>query len=100
VADPGNEQATDRSSAADPLRASRTSRLWVGVGALALILVLLIIFIAQNTQSVEVSFLGWDGHPPLAIALLIAAVAGLALAGTAGALRIWQLHRRVRRTAR
>lgn len=82
----------------DPLRGSRTSRVWIAVVALVVVLLLLIIFIAQNTQSVEVSFLGWDGTPPLAVALLIAAVAGLLLAATAGALRIWQLRRRVRRT--
>ncbi len=82
----------------DPLRGSRTSRAWIAVVALVVVLLLLIIFIAQNTQSVEVSFLGWDGTPPLAVALLIAAVAGLLLAATAGALRIWQLRRRVRRT--
>jgi uncharacterized integral membrane protein len=93
--EPDESQST---STTDPLRASRTSRLWAGVGALAVVLVLLVIFIAQNTQSVEVSFLGWNRHPPLAVALLVATIAGLVLAGTAGSLRIWQLHRRVRRT--
>jgi uncharacterized integral membrane protein len=82
----------------DPLRGSRTSRVWMAVVALVVVLLLLIIFIAQNTQSVEVSFLGWDGTPPLAVALLIAAAAGLVVTATAGTLRIWQLRRRVRRT--
>lgn len=84
----------------DPLRGSRTSRAWVAVVAFVLVLLLLIIFIAQNTQSVQVSFLGWDGTTPLSVALLIAAAAGLVMAVTAGTLRIWQLHRRVRRTTR
>jgi uncharacterized integral membrane protein len=91
-----DEMASTRQE--DPLRGSRTSRMWIAVVALVVVLLLLIIFIAQNTQDVEVSFLGWDGRPPLAVALLIAAVAGLLLAATAGALRIWQLRRRVRRT--
>lgn len=82
----------------DPLRGSRTSRAWLAVAALVVVLLLLIIFIAQNTQDVEVSFLAWDGTPPLAVALLVAAAAGLVLAVSAGALRIWQLRRRVRRT--
>ena len=80
----------------DPLRRSRTSGIWFTVVALAVILLLLIIFIAQNTQPVQVSFLGWEGEPSLAVALLIAAVAGLALATVAGSLRIFQLRRRVR----
>lgn len=82
----------------DPLRRSKTSGAWLSVAGLGLVLLLLIIFILQNTQSVEVSFLGWDGHAPLAVSLLVAALAGLFLALIAGSLRIIQLRRRVRRT--
>jgi uncharacterized integral membrane protein len=81
----------------DPLRASRAGRAWFGVVALAVILILLIIFIAQNTRSVTVTFLGWEGDTSLAVALLIAAVAGLIIAAVAGSLRILQLRARVRR---
>ena len=82
----------------DPLRRSKTSGAWLSVAGLGLVLLLLIIFILQNTQSVQVSFLGWDGHAPLAVSLLIATLAGLFLALVAGSLRIIQLRRRVRRT--
>jgi len=82
----------------DPLRRSRTSSAWIAVVLLALVLVVLIIFIAQNTQRVEVSFFGWDGHTPLAVALMIAAAGGLLLAAIAATLRMWQIRRRVRRT--
>ena len=81
----------------DPLRSSRTSGVYAAVVGLGLVFVLLVIFIAQNTQSVRVSFLGWSGQPPLAVALLVATAAGLFLATVAGALRILQLRRRVRR---
>ena len=81
----------------NPLRGSRTSGLWAAVVASALVLILLIVFIAQNTERVGVRFLGWEGQTPLAVALLIASVAGLLLAAVAGTLRIWQLRRRVRR---
>ena len=73
----------------DPLRGSRTSTTWLAVTLLIVLMLLLVIFIAQNTQNVQVSFFGWSGEPPLAVALLIAA--------TAGTLRILQLRRRVRR---
>jgi uncharacterized integral membrane protein len=82
----------------DPLRGSRTSGAWLSVVGLGLVLLLLIIFILQNTQSVQVTFLGWNGHAPLAVSLLIATLAGLFLALVAGSLRIIQLRRRVRRT--
>lgn len=84
----------------DPLRMSRTSGAWIAASLLAVLLVLLIIFIVQNTQKVNVSFLGWDGRAPLSATLMIAAVAGLVTTGTAGALRILQLRRRVKREQR
>ena len=85
------------SSGADPLRGSRTSAVWSGVVGLGVLLVLLIVFIAQNTQQAEVNFLGWSGTAPQSVALLIATAAGLALAVIAASLRILQLRRRVKR---
>ncbi len=84
----------------DPLRGSRTSGFWAAIVGLGVILVLLVVFIAQNTRTTTVSFLVWDGQVPVAVALLIAAVAGLFLAGLAGMLRILQLRRRVHRARR
>ena len=84
-------------SAEDPLRRSRTSSAWFAVVALAVLLLLLVIFIAQNTQDVEVTFLAWDGEAPLAVSLLVASLVGIVLAVIAGSLRILQLRRRVRR---
>src|SRR3954469_4388208 len=101
-AEPAREQLLgdelDRQPAEDPLRRSRTSGFWAAVVGLGIVLLLLIVFIAQNTRRTTVSFLAWDGEVPVAVALLVAAVAGLFLAGLAGMLRILQLRRRVRRT--
>lgn len=69
------------------------SGVWAGVAAL----ILLIIFVAQNTASVEITFLGLEGRISLALALLIAGVAGAVIAMAVGALRIIQLRRLVRR---
>ncbi len=82
---------------ADPLRGSRTSGLWIAVAVLGVVLVLLIVFIAQNTRETTVAFLAWEGEVPVAVALLAAAAAGLLLTVLAGTLRILQLRRRVRR---
>ena len=89
--------AAPATPAKDPLRGSRTSGFWVAVVGLGLVFVLLVVFIAQNTQTVQVSYFGWDGQAPLAVTLLIATAAGLFLAAVAGSLRILQLRRRVRR---
>jgi uncharacterized integral membrane protein len=82
----------------DPLRHSRTSAAWTGVVGLGVVLVLLIIFIAQNTPKAEVNFLGWSGTAPQSVALLIATAAGLLIAVIAASLRILQLRRRVKKT--
>ncbi len=92
------EPATKGPDPKDPLRRSRTSGAFIAMVVLGLLLVLLIIFIAQNTQKVQVSFLAWEGTTPLAVAILIAAVAGILITSVAGLLRILQLRRRVKRS--
>ena len=81
----------------DPLRGSRTSGTWIAVIALSMLLLLLAVFILQNTQKVEVAFFGWNGRAPLAATLLIAAAGGALVVACAGVLRILQLRRRVKR---
>jgi uncharacterized integral membrane protein len=84
----------------DPLRGSRASGAWVFVVVLVLLLALLAIFVLQNTQDVEVSFMTWTGTAPLAATLLIATAAGLLIAVMAGSLRILQLRRRVKKESK
>jgi lipopolysaccharide assembly protein A len=80
-------------------RRTRLSGAWtalvVGIAALVLILV----FILQNLQSVELSFLVFHGHLPLAVALLFAVILGAIIVLAFGAARITQL-RMVARHAR
>jgi uncharacterized integral membrane protein len=90
--------ATPEHAGADPLRSSVASKTWLAVMGLAVLLVLLVVFVAQNTDAVAVRFLGWTWHPPLAVSLLAAVALGLLLAVCAGTSRILQLRRRVRRT--
>ena len=89
-----------RASSKEGLGHTRTSGIWAAVVALVVLLVLLAIFVLQNVQEVEVSYLGWEGQAPLASALLIATASGALIAVIAGALRILQLRRRVRRAQR
>ncbi|WP_228713813.1 MULTISPECIES: lipopolysaccharide assembly protein LapA domain-containing protein [Prauserella] len=63
-------------------------------------LVLLLIVILQNTQTVQISYFGASGNVSLAVAVLLAAVAGVLLTAIAGSLRIWQLRRHLHRSAR
>jgi len=78
-----------------PTRRTRISAAWVGVIAAAVVLVLLLVFILQNTRSVKISYFTANGTMPLGVALLLAAVGGVLLAGVVGSLRIWQLRHRL-----
>ena len=82
---------------ADPLRGSRTSGVWVGTVGLGLLLVLLVVFITQNTAKTSVRFLVWEGQASVAIVILVAVAAGILLTAIAGSLRILQLRRRTRK---
>jgi uncharacterized integral membrane protein len=59
--------------------------------------VVLIVFMLQNTRSVEVSFLSMHGTSPLALILFVAAVGAALVTMLTGAARITQLHRLFRR---
>ena len=72
---------------------TRASALWSAVIAGFLILIVLLIFIAQNTESAQFAFLGWKWSLPLGVAILLAAVLGGLIAVLAGAARIFQLRR-------
>lgn len=72
-------------------------RIWVGI-VFCLVLLLMIIFILQHRQSVQISCFALRGHLPLAMAMLLPAVGAVVLAAIAGSLRIWQLRRNIRGT--
>jgi uncharacterized integral membrane protein len=72
---------------------TRVSASWTAVVVAALVLVLLVIFIAQNTQHSSVNFLWFHGTAPTAVVLLIAATAGALIVIIVGAARIVQLRR-------
>jgi uncharacterized integral membrane protein len=78
---------------------TRISAAWAGVMVGAVVLVLVLVFVLQNTRSVKVSYFTLAGSMPLGIALLLATIGGLLLARGIASLRIWQLrHRLIRQT--
>jgi len=65
---------------------------WVALVVAAFVFLLLLIFILQNGQWAQVSFLGAHGHLPMGVALLLAAVFGVLLVALPGTARIIQLR--------
>ncbi|HEX5117969.1 MAG TPA: LapA family protein [Pseudonocardiaceae bacterium] len=81
------------------VRRTRTSGLWVGATVAAVVLLVLLVFIIENGQRVDIAFFGAHGHLPLGVALLLAAICGVLLVAIPGYGRIMQLRRALRRTA-
>ena len=60
-------------------------------------LVVVLIFVIQNAHAGDISFLGAHLHLSLAVALLLAAIAGALVMAVAGTARITQLRQHMRR---
>lgn len=72
---------------------TRAGALWSALTVGFLILIVLLVFITQNTESAQFAFLGWRWSLPLGVAILLAAVCGGLLTVLAGTARIFQLRR-------
>jgi uncharacterized integral membrane protein len=71
--------------------------IWTATVVALILLVLLIIFVAQNQDQVMLRYFGFEGQVALGLALFVAAVAGGLVVAAAGAARIIQLRYRDRR---
>ncbi len=91
---------TPESGTAPAVRHSRTGGLWVGLILSALVLLVLLVFILQNDEPVQISFFALEGVLPTGVALLLAAIAGILLVAIPGSVRILQLRRAARRGPR
>jgi uncharacterized integral membrane protein len=98
---PGAEETGQPASAPASRRGeiphTRAARAHNALIAGAVVLILLLVFILENTASVRIAYFGAGFHIPLGVALLLAAIGGALLVGIFGAARILQLRRRVRR---
>ncbi len=81
------------------MRRTKVSGVWIGLVAAVIVLILLIIFIAQNLNQVSIHFLGFHGKISLGLAMLIAALCGVVIALVPGTLRIVQLRKALRANA-
>ena len=79
---------------------TRISGLRTGLIAGVAGLIVVMIFIIQNAHAVSISFLGAQLRLSLAVALVLAAIAGALIMAAAGTARITQLRRIMRRDRR
>ncbi|MFQ6230694.1 lipopolysaccharide assembly protein LapA domain-containing protein [Nocardia sp. NPDC002869] len=94
--------ATGREPAVDTHRRkemekSRVGNAWVALIVAALLGIVLLIFILQNSESTEVEMLFWNFSLPLGVTILLSGIAGALVMALVGGVRIVQLRRAVHR---
>ncbi|TGD89732.1 DUF1049 domain-containing protein [Mycolicibacterium sp. CH28] len=94
--EPATESGTSGKSVTE-VGFTRAAALWVSLFFGFLILTVLLVFIAQNTESTSFAFLGFRWTLPLGVAILLAAVCGGLVAVLGGAARMFQLRRAAKR---
>ncbi len=79
---------------------TRAAAMWTALILGFFVLIVLLIFIMQNTVTAPLQFLGWHWSLPLGVAILFAAVAGGLITAAAGAVRMFQLRRAAKHNLR
>ncbi|MFC4374795.1 lipopolysaccharide assembly LapA domain-containing protein [Nocardia halotolerans] len=88
--------APHRRAKPEALVRSRTGYTWVALIAAALLGIVLLIFIIQNLDKVEVDLLFWSLSLPLGITVLLSVIIGALVMGLVGGVRIMQLRHAAR----
>jgi prephenate dehydrogenase len=92
-----SRSASTPQTPAPKTKVTRTGVLWAALIAGFLVLIVLLLFIAQNTEEVRLTFLGWHWHMAVGVAILVAAVGGGLLTALVGTARIYQLRREAKK---
>ena len=77
----------------EEVKFTRAAALWSSLIFGFLILIVLLIFVAQNTATTAFTFLTWHWNLPLGVAILLAAVCGGLITALVSAARMYQLRR-------
>lgn len=94
------EVGVEPRATSEVIASTRTSRAWISVLPLLVVLVVILVFVFQNPEDVKVSLFTFSGTLPLSVAILGAVILGALMALALGSVRIFQLRRQVRRKAR
>lgn len=97
-AEPKNKKSKKKNKDKDQkVQGSTAGSTWVALIIGALLLILLLVFILQNQQSVQLQLFVWEMNFPIGIGVLIAAIVGALIMALVGGVRIIQLRREVNR---
>lgn len=86
----------DRPVTRPEVKRSTAGSTWVALIVGALLMILLLVFIMQNQDSVQLHLFGWQATFPIGVGMLIAAIIGALIMALVGGVRIVQLRRQIR----
>lgn len=81
----------------EAISSTRTSKAWLRLLPLLVVLIVILVFVFQNPKDVKVSFFTSSGTLPLSVALIGAVILGALMTLALGSVRILQLRKQVRR---
>jgi len=101
VAEPGTARPSNSQREVPPakekLPATKLGRIWTATVLGIIVLILLIIFIAQNQDQVTLRYFAYEGQVNLGLALFIASIGGALVVAIAGVARVIQLRATARK---
>jgi len=98
--EPGDAPAqsgTESDATSEVIASTKTSRAWIRLLPVLVVLVVILVFVFQNPKDVKVSLFTISGTLPLSVALLVAVILGALMALALGSVRIFQLRKQVHR---
>lgn len=97
-AQPAREAPAERTAPAEvPAGGGRTAGLWISLILGAIVLVLLLIFVIQNSQKASFEYFTATFDLPLGVAMLLAAIAGALVMALVGSVRMVQMSWTIRK---
>ncbi len=91
------QSGTESDATSEVIASTKTSRAWIRLLPVLVVLVVILVFVFQNPKDVKVSLFTFSGTLPLSVALLGAVILGALMALALGSVRIFQLRRQVHR---
>lgn len=90
------EQPVETATEKPKVKGSLAASTWIALIIGAILLILLIVFILQNQQSVELNIFAWSGEFPAGIAFLLFAIGGALVMALIGGWRMLELRRQIK----
>lgn len=95
---PTRSKGDDPTAAHSTVKSSLAGGTWVALIVGTILLILLLVFILQNQEPVNLQLFAFKWSVPAGVSMLIAAITGALIMAIVGGVRIAQLRRQVKRS--